>query len=502
MTRRWYPGSRGLLLAVSGLPALAGLAAALWVGADIDALRRVLATPGIELSMASALWSGAIATAIALFLAHIAMALAATGGWRRSLNNLALPLLAMPHLAVGIGLVLVLAPSGLLLRLVSPWASGLTLPPDWQTVQDPFGLSLIAGLVIKETCFLLLVLHAALSQVPAERLLQQARSLGYGRIKGWFVAVAPLLQRQIRLPLAAVLVFGMTNVELAIPLGPGLPPTFPVLLWQWFTDPDPQIHAQAYTGTLLLFAMTLFVLGSAAACGAAVRRVSRQWATGGARGVHERGLRYGLSGLLTALWVLGMLAVVAIVLRSASGTWRFPAVLPTGDALAGWAGACTRGAGRRTTNSEARCCYSHCRTAAGFTGRGIGTSQRQCAAADRQPAVPAVAAAANDLPLRRTGAAHTATHRRHIRRRIVESSHFRAALPVEPRRAGPGGDRSPDRRRRTHTGSKPPAHLVPGYGPPACAHRARGVRARVLRQHRAVSADPVRRCRPGCNGRD
>ncbi|MEX0707182.1 MAG: hypothetical protein WD078_04410 [Woeseia sp.] len=336
MTRRWYPGSRGLLLAVSGLPALAGLAAALWVGADIDALRRVLATPGIELSMASALWSGAIATAIALFLAHIAMALAATGGWRRSLNNLALPLLAMPHLAVGIGLVLVLAPSGLLLRLVSPWASGLTLPPDWQTVQDPFGLSLIAGLVIKETCFLLLVLHAALSQVPAERLLQQARSLGYGRIKGWFVAVAPLLQRQIRLPLAAVLVFGMTNVELAIPLGPGLPPTFAVLLWQWFTDPDPQIHAQAYTGTLLLFAMTLLVLGGAAACGAAVRRVSQHWATGGARGVRERGLRYGLSGLLAALWALGMLAVVAIILRSASGTWRFPAVLPSGDVLSAW----------------------------------------------------------------------------------------------------------------------------------------------------------------------
>jgi len=336
MNAAWPSASRALLLAVSGVPAVAGLLAALWSGADAAAIRRVFATPGIELSIASALWSGIIATAIALVLAHVAVALAATGGWRRTLNSLALPLLAMPHLAVGIGLVLVLAPSGLLMRLVSPWASGLSMPPDWQTVQDPFGLSLIAGLVIKETCFLLLVLYAAMSQVPAERLLQQARTLGYGRIKAWLVAVAPLLQSQIRLPLAAVLVFGMTNVELAIPLGPGLPPTFPVLLWQWFTDPDPQIHAQAYAGSLLLFALTLVVLGAAALSGAVVRRAWQRWAASGGRAVRERGVRRALAFKLGALWVAGMLAIGAIILRAASGTWRFPAVLPTGEALAAW----------------------------------------------------------------------------------------------------------------------------------------------------------------------
>ncbi len=336
MKASWSSGSRVLLLTVSGLPAFAGLLTALWSGADAAAMRRVFATPGIEMSIASALWTGIIATAIALALAHLAVALAATGGWRRSLNNLALPMLAMPHLAVGIGLVLVIAPSGLLMRLLSPWATGLSLPPDWQTVQDPFGLSLIAGLVIKETCFLLLVLYAAQAQVPAGRLLQQARTLGYGRIKGWLVAVAPLLQRQIRLPLSAVLVFGVTNVELAIPLGPGLPPTFPVLLWQWFTDPDPQIHAQAYAGSLLLFALTLAVLGGTALSGAAVRRAWQRWAAGGARGVREHGVRRAISVKLAALWITGMLVIVAIVLRAASGTWRFPAVLQTGDAFAAW----------------------------------------------------------------------------------------------------------------------------------------------------------------------
>ena len=196
-----------------------------------------------------------MATAIALCLAHLAVAMAVSGNWRTRLNALTLPVLAMPHLAIGIGLALLLAPSGVLLRLISPWATGFELPPDWLIVQDPAALALIGGLVLKETCFLIMALMAALAQVPAATLQPQAQTLGYGALKGWLIAVAPLLQRQIRLPLAAVLVFGISNVELAIPLGPDLPPTFPVMLWRWFTDPDPTIHAQAYAGTLLLLAV-------------------------------------------------------------------------------------------------------------------------------------------------------------------------------------------------------------------------------------------------------
>ncbi|HNP35256.1 MAG TPA: hypothetical protein PKK10_05340, partial [Woeseiaceae bacterium] len=264
--------SIALLLAVSLLPTLAGLIAALWLGIDADGLQRVLATPGIGLSMASSLWTGVVATLISLLLAHLALALAFTGGWRHRLTTLSLPLLAVPHLAIGIGLALLLAPSGLLLRLLSPWATGLAQPPDWFIVQDPFGLSLMAGLVIKESCFIVLILSAALTQVPAARLLQQARTLGYGALKGWMMVVAPALQQQIRLPLAAVLVFGISNVEMAIPLGPDLPPAFAVQLWRWFTDADPAIQLQAYTGSLLLLMMNLIALGGWGLAGRAIGR--------------------------------------------------------------------------------------------------------------------------------------------------------------------------------------------------------------------------------------
>jgi putative thiamine transport system permease protein len=325
-----------LLLIVSALPTAAGLLAAFGFGLDADAISRVLATPGVGLSIASSIWTGCIATAIALLLAHLAVAVAAAGGWRRRLDGLALPLLAMPHLAVGIGLALVLAPSGVLLRLLSPWATGFELPPDWLVINDPAGLSLIVGLVLKETCFLIMALVAALAQVPAEALSAQAAALGYGPLKTRLVVIAPLAQQQIRLPLAAVLVFGITNVEMAIPLGPDLPPTFAVLLWRWFTDPDPLIHAQAYAGTLLLFVSTLTVLALTAVAGRLARAAVRHSAESGRRPGGERFWRRLAVWLLALGWTLGAASIAAIFLRAMAGPWRFPHLLPQSFSSDGW----------------------------------------------------------------------------------------------------------------------------------------------------------------------
>ena len=338
-----------LLLSVSAVPTVAGLAAALWVGLDGAALARVIDTPGIGLSIASSLWTGSIATVLSLLLAHLAVALAASGRWRRRLNTAVLPLLAMPHLAIGIGLALVLAPSGVLLRLLSPWATGFELPPDWLIVNDPAGLSLTAGLVLKETCFLIMVLSAALGQVPSERLQQQAATLGYGPLKSWLTVVAPALQQQIRLPLAAVLVFGISNVEMAIPLGPDLPPTFSVLLWRWFIDPDPSIHAQAYVGTLLLLALSIVGVTAALMLGRLARCLVRMTAESGKRRAGESLVRSAIATVLALGGGLGLLSIAAIGLRAIAGPWRFPSLIPTGGSLPAWQDIVSPGAGVAAT---------------------------------------------------------------------------------------------------------------------------------------------------------
>ena len=49
------------------------------------------------------------------------------------------PMLATPHSALAIGLAFLIAPSGWIVRALSPWLTGWTLPPDVATVGDPRG---------------------------------------------------------------------------------------------------------------------------------------------------------------------------------------------------------------------------------------------------------------------------------------------------------------------------------------------------------------------------
>lgn len=317
------PLAVGVLAGVALLPVVAGLAGL--AGTPATAFAAVLAAPGARAALTQSLVTGTLATALALVLAHVLVAAAVTGGWLGRLRAATLPLLAVPHLALGTGLVLLLAPSGVLLRLLSPWATGFYRPPDWATVQDPYGLALVLGLVIKETAFLLLAMAAALPQVPVATLTRSTRALGYGRWQGWCVAVAPLIARQLRLPLAAVYGYALTNVELALPLGPTTPPTFALLVWQWFSSGDLADRELARAGSLLLLGMTLLAFAAGAAGLALGGRLLRAWAA--------RGVRRPLAGVPLvvvaggALGLVGIAAVLALPLRAVTGPVAFPALL-------------------------------------------------------------------------------------------------------------------------------------------------------------------------------
>jgi putative thiamine transport system permease protein len=315
-----------LVFVIAGIPVLAGLCITLIKAGDLAAWKALLQFPGVGRSTALSLWTGCASTVVALSFAHLTIALAGSAAWAKRLRVSMLPLIALPHLAVAIGLALVLAPSGLILRLLSPWATGFHQPPDWQTIQDPYGFSLIIGLIVKETPFLILMLLGARAQIPVDRLMLQARALGYAPLKAWWVSVAPLLQRQIRLPLAATLVFAVTNVEMAIPLGPAMPPPLAVVLWQWFTASRLELRAQAFAGSVLLLLVALSAL--AVACGGLRlgRTLLRAYSGSGCRGSrHEAPLRR-LTVLPGLSFILAIGAVAALALRSVNPLWRFPAV--------------------------------------------------------------------------------------------------------------------------------------------------------------------------------
>ncbi|MEQ1581925.1 MAG: ABC transporter permease subunit [Steroidobacteraceae bacterium] len=326
-----------LLLLIGVMPVVAGFIGTVMGAVSVPAWRELLAEPGLLHASLLSIGTGVASTLLALAVAHMAVATAFLQQRAATLRLAALPALATPHVAIAIGLVLLLAPSGLLLRAVSPWATGYEQAPDWATVQDPFGLALTLGLIVKEVPFLILVLLGGLSQVPADRLMIQGRVLGYGAFKTWFVAVAPLLHRQSRLATVAVLVFGVTNVEMALVLGPTTPPTLSLLVWRWFTDTDLAIRSQAYAGALLMLLISALVVALLA--GAAHAVLSPRWRAWATNGHRAPSLRLdGLASRNVGRVVLGLggAATVALLIRSVGGAWRFPAVWPARLSIAAW----------------------------------------------------------------------------------------------------------------------------------------------------------------------
>ena len=243
------PVAAGLLATV--LPAFGFLPTLGGTDISLEPWRRLLAAPELPASLRLTLTSG-----LAASIASVAIVLtfcASAHGTRlfRTIERLLAPLLAVPHAAVAIGLAFLLAPSGWLARLLSPWATGWVVPPDLATVQDPLGLALAVGLVVKEVPYLLLMILAATGQVEVKESLAIARSLGYGPMMGWLKAVLPRLYPQIRLPIYAVIAYSLSVVDMALLLAPATPPPLAPLLLRWFNDPDVALRFTAASGAIL-----------------------------------------------------------------------------------------------------------------------------------------------------------------------------------------------------------------------------------------------------------
>lgn len=246
------------------------------------------------------------------------------------------PVLATPHSAIAIGFAFLAAPSGWIARLVSPWLTGWTIPPDIATVQDPYGLALVLGLWLKETPYLLLIILAALTQVDAQASRQVAASLGYGPWRAWLLVVLPRIWPQLRLPVMAVLAFSLSVVDVALVLGPGNPPTLAVQVLRWFSDPDLSRWFPGCAGALLLCAIVLSALGLMRAGELLAAMTGRRIIACGGRG------RDGAAGEVAAGAAGGMLgaagggSLLVLAVWSFTAAWRFPSPLPQVWSLATW----------------------------------------------------------------------------------------------------------------------------------------------------------------------
>lgn len=303
---------------------------------SLEPWRRLLALPGLGHAVALTLASGVGGTLLA-FAGAVLIAAACHG--RRAAGAVRVllpPLLAVPHLASAVALAFLVAPSGWLARLASPWLTGWARPPDLLTVNDPAGIALTLGLGLRECPFILLVLLAAQSHLPAAAMVAVARTQDYGRGEAWLKVVLPALYRQVRLPLMAVLAFSLAVVDMAQVLGPSAPPVLAVQLLRLFNDPDLSLRPVAAAGAVLQLGLVLLALAAWRAGEAVVGWCSRPWLSRGPSRGFDRLATAGGALAGAAVATAGLLGLVALGLWSVAAAWRFPAALPEGLSLASW----------------------------------------------------------------------------------------------------------------------------------------------------------------------
>ncbi len=292
--------------------------------------------PGLGRSAALSLWTGLAASAIAFAIVMLFVA-----GWRdtrvfRAIERLVSPLLSVPHAASAFGLAFLIAPSGLLFRLVSPWATGWDRPPDLLILQDPLGLVMILGLVVKEIPFLFLMSLAALPQTRAAEMQNMTAALGYGRIVGFIHGVFPALYRQMRLPVLAVIAFSTAVVDVALILGPSTPGPLAVRILSWHNDPDLDLHFVAAAGAVLQLAITTGAILIWLAGEQFAVALGRTIARSGWRARRDGSLRIVAAGLIALAAAIVLAGIALLALWSIAGPWIFPQALPDGLSIATW----------------------------------------------------------------------------------------------------------------------------------------------------------------------
>ncbi|MEE1675508.1 hypothetical protein SNR37_000834 [Agarivorans aestuarii] len=254
--------------------------------------------------------------------------------WWQFLEKTLAPFLAIPHAAMAIALLFLLAPSGWLIRLVSPWLSGFNYPPLWQTTQDSWGLSLILVLWVKELPFMLLVLMSACSQLPVKRSLALGQSFAYSSQQVWKDILFPQLIKRIRLPFFTVLAFSLTVVDVAQIIGPSKPVTLALLVWQWFSDSNIEMRLVGAAGSLLLLAVVLL---SVTLCIGLEKLYLTKRLSKTMCGIRKAARSPVLArGVLVAMVVSLVLSLLVILIWSITWRWRFPDALPAEWSLHYW----------------------------------------------------------------------------------------------------------------------------------------------------------------------
>lgn len=307
---------------------------------SFDALNAFLAKAGAMRAIWLSLFIGMMASFLSVLACFAILSCGAQAGfgqralrWHRRLMG---PLIALPHSTIAIAMLFLLAPSGWLVRLVSPELTGWTRPPAFGFVPDQSGWLLIAGLMMKEIPFLLFIALAQSQRLAISSLQHLGQSFGYHAIVVWGLIIWPQIYRQMRLPILAVLAYSLSVVDMTLILGPGLPPPLAVLVLQGFYDADLSARLPASAGAalqiLVIFVgIALWLIGERL-IGACLRLVL---ATGARLGFLPAFIS-AVFLIITGAFMMLTLGICAIGLWAFANRWSFADKWPSDFGLRFW----------------------------------------------------------------------------------------------------------------------------------------------------------------------
>ena len=293
----------------------------------LEPWRKLLAAPGLASMLLLSISTSVLSTLFSLMLAFGVICYSwGTPLWYRVQRWLA-PLMAVPHVALAFGVAFVLMPSGLIARLLAfflDWDA----PPAWYSIQDPYGISLMLLLVIKETPFLLFMMAAAMTQLAVAPTLKLGNSLGFQTGTVWLKLIWPQLYPMIRLPVYTVLAFSLSVVDVALVIGPVNPPTFAVQIFHWIQDSDLNNSLLAASGSVLLLLLVVLLIGAFYLVELSTGKFCRNWLTNGRRGRLSNPWSVISAKLWHGILLLFCLASCALMVWSVVWRWRFPSLWP------------------------------------------------------------------------------------------------------------------------------------------------------------------------------
>ncbi|MGF1778650.1 ABC transporter permease [Vibrio nomapromontoriensis] len=335
----------GLLVVVCILPTIPGLLGVVVASLgyipplnlytfSLDGFIQVLAWQGVETSLILTLFT----TLASSYLACVVTFFILESCWNRPIWNkieLALsPLLAMPHVAFAIGFAFLFAPTGFGIRMLLEFFdihlySGAEARA-W-LIKDPYGVGLTLMLALKEVPFLLLMSIPIVKQLKVQETIKVASALGYRHHVTWWKVIMPQWFNKMRFPILAVIAYSLSVVDVALVLGPTNPPTFAVLVWQWFNDPDLQLLPRASAGAVMLFIIASLLILLARLIESIICSYAKQWQYSGRWAPRLPG-----KIIILAIITLSLTIVPLLITWSFAQRWRFPDIFPSRFTLRFW----------------------------------------------------------------------------------------------------------------------------------------------------------------------